>query len=218
MKLKYLRLHIFQILLRPISRYARARRMREFSDLMELCPAARVLDLGGRGDTWDTVACPLNITIFNLPGEIHRSEQTHHEMRYVEGDACDLDQFQQGEFDIVFSNSVIEHVGPDDRQKLFASEVHRVGKKFWIQTPSKWFPIEAHCGMPFWWFYPECLRRVFLRRWQKKLAPWTEMVENTRVLARRQFMRLFPQARIRTERLMGLPKSYVVYYLGSPRH
>ena len=122
--------------------------------------------------------------------------------------------YHDGEFEIVFSNSVIEHVGSDDRQRAFASEVRRVGRKFWVQTPSKWFPIEAHCGMPFWWFYPEYLRRAFLRRWRKKLPAWTEMIENTRVLTRRQLIDLFPEAKIKVERFAGLSKSYVVYYQG----
>ena len=154
------------------------------------------------------------VTILNLPGRIQPFERTHHTVSYLEGDACEVDGVRDGEFEIVFSNCVIEHVGSDDRQRAFASEVRRVGKKFWVQTPSKWFPIEAHCGMPFWWFYPETLRRAFQRGWRKKLPAWTEAVENTRVLTRRQLIDLFPEAKIKVERFAGLSKSYVVYCQG----
>jgi len=63
----------------------------------------------------------------------------------------DLQLNQDGEFDLVFSNSVIEHVGDFERMRQFVHEARRVAKSYWIQTPSKWFPIEPHCGMPFWW-------------------------------------------------------------------
>ncbi len=188
--------------------------MKEFLSLMSVRPGTTVLDLGGHPNSWDAVPYPLEITILNLPGRIQPVERTHHTVSYVEGDACEVDGVRDGEFEIVFSNSVIEHVGSDDRQRAFASEVRRVGRKFWVQTPSKWFPIEAHCGMPFWWFYPEYLRRAFLRGWRKKLPAWTEAIENTRVLTRRQLIDLFPEAKIKVERFAGLSKSYVVYYQG----
>jgi hypothetical protein len=52
------------------------------------------------------------------------------------------------EYDIAFSNSVIEHVGDWERQAAFASEIRRVGKNLWIQTPAKECPIEPHYLAP----------------------------------------------------------------------
>jgi len=119
----------------------------------------------------------------------------------------------------VFSNSVIEHVGPEDKQEQFAREVVRLGKSYWVQTPSPWFPIEAHSGLPFYWFYPEQLRAWLLRKSQKKLpAWWTEYIATTRVLSRRRVTQLFPNARIRVEFLFGLPKSYVAYFVKKGPH
>jgi hypothetical protein len=116
---------------------------------------------------------------------------------------------------VVFSNSVIEHVGPEIRQQSFAREVRRLGRAYWVQTPSKWFPVEAHCGMPLWWFYPEFVRRAIIRRWQEKLPGWTKMIAGTRVLSLRQMRRLFPEATIHVEYSFGLPKSYVAYSSGN---
>ena len=156
---------------------------------------------------------PLHITILNLPGETGQSQRKpdHHKTQFVEGDACAVSQFGDKEFDLVFSNSVIEHVGPEYRQDAFAAEVRRLGKAYWVQTPSKWFPIEAHCGMPLWWLYPQRLRLAFLRRWRRKLPGWTRMVSETRVLERRRLRHLFPGCRIHVERLLGWSKSYAAF-------
>jgi len=159
--LRYLRLELFSRLKRPFSARARKNRMRTFTRLMRITEGMSVLDLGGLPMIWESVASPLDITILNLdlPGTPERAADSHHKIRYVEGDACKVMGFADYQFDTVFSNSVIEHVGPAGRQADFAREVRRLGRSYWVQTPSKWFPIEAHCGMPFWWFYPAELRR-----------------------------------------------------------
>jgi len=102
-------------------------------------------------------------------------------------------------------------VGDPERQKAFAREAQRLGHRYWVQTPSKYFPIEAHNGMPGWWFYPAWLREYFLRGWRRKLPSWTEMVEGTRVLTKDWLGSLFPDGRIRTERFLRFPKSYIVH-------
>jgi hypothetical protein len=79
-----------------------------------------------------------------------------------------------------------------------------------VQTPSRYFPIEAHCGMPGWWAYPEWLREHFKAGWREKLPEWTRMIDGTRVLSRKRLMELFPGATVRTERLMAFAKSYIV--------
>jgi ubiquinone/menaquinone biosynthesis C-methylase UbiE len=144
---------------------------------------------------WDSVPVLLNLTILNLAGEAATNHSSHHKICYVEGDACRVEGFKERSFDMVFSNSVIEHVGPADKQADFAREVRRLGKSYWVQTPSMWFPIEAHCGMPFWWQYPATVRRYFIERWRKKLPAWTQMVEETTVLTKADLQRLFPEGK-----------------------
>jgi len=188
--------------------------MRDYVALMRIREGMSVLDLGGLPMIWDSVPYPLEITILNLPGAAENKTTSHHRIRYVEGDACKVVDFENGQFDTVFSNSVIEHVGPADKQAEFAREVRRLGKSYWVQTPSKWFPIEAHCGMPFWWLYPPRFRQYFIDRWRRKLPAWTKMVEETRVLTKTDLERLFPEATIHVERSFGLPKSYIAYFPG----
>jgi hypothetical protein len=214
-----LRIKIFYRLLPHFSALARRRRMENFMRMLDIKPGTRVLDLGGSTSIWENVPVPLDITILNLPGAIPSSELDSfdagtgiHKFHYIEGDACNVQCFPDRSFDLTFSNSVIEHVGPQEKQEAFAREAVRLGKSYWVQTPSAWFPIEAHTGMPFYWFYPEQVRAWLLRRSLKKLpAWWTEYIAETRVLSRRTMVELFPNARVHVEFFLGLPKSYIAY-------
>jgi len=189
--------------------------MEVFVRLMGLAPHTRILDLGGQPGPWQQVQFPLDITLLNLPGGFNTQVDVEpHRVRYLEGNACDVSEFDRGDFDLIYSNSVIEHVGPEDCQRAFASEVRRLGARYWVQTPSKWFPIEAHCGMPLWWFYPERVRKSSIERWRKSLPDWTEMVEGTRVLTLDHLRDLFPEASVYTEWMFGFPKSYAMYSVG----
>lgn len=190
----------------------RKRRMRAFIGLTHLREGMSVLDLGGQPMIWNSVPERLNLTIMNLPGVAVTQTPSHHSIRYVGGDACEQLACEDRTFDAVFSNSVIEHVGPANRQEAFAAQVRRVGKSYWVQTPAKWFPIEAHCGRPFWWLYPAWLRRRFIALWRQKLPEWTEMVEETTVLSRKQMQRLFPEATMLTERSLGIPRSCIACF------
>jgi hypothetical protein len=216
---KSVRIKVFYRLLPHVSAVARRRRMERLIRMLEIKPGIRVLDLGGSPVIWENVPVPLDITILNLPGGIPSFERDSfdertsiHTFHFVEGDACDVHQFPDRSFDLAFSNSVIEHVGPSEKQEAFACEVLRLGKSYWVQTPSAWFPIEAHTGMPFYWFYPVRLRAWLLGRSRRMLpAWWTEYIAETRVLSRRRMVELFPRARIHVEFFFGLPKSYIAY-------
>jgi len=188
--------------------------MRQFVALMGVREGMSILDLGGHPKIWDAVRVPLRITVLNLPGAIQAPPASHHRIRYLDGDACKVQAFRDREFDVVFSNSVIEHVGPHDKQAEFAREVRRLGRSYWVQTPSKWFPVEAHCGMPFWWFYPKALREYLINRWRRKLPAWTAMIEDTRVLTEAELRQLFPEASMLVETVIGIAKSYVAYFIG----
>ena len=211
-------LKAFYRLLPSVSTLFRRRRMSNLVHILKIQPGTRVLDLGGAPAIWEHVSAPLEITLLNLPGAVSRGEfeilqspdLRHHTFHVIEGDACKVQQFGNRSFDLVFSNSVIEHVGPAAKQAEFAHEVLRLGRSHWVQTPSKWFPIEAHSGMPFYWFYPKWLRAALLRSWRKRLpAWWADYIGTTRVLSRRRMVELFPESQTRTDYFFGLPKSYV---------
>lgn len=191
------------------SRRARARRMQWLLETIAPTPGLRVIDLGGVPRFWDACPVPLHLTILNLPGlNPPAAPPAHHRITLVDGDAC-ATGFADGAFDFAFSNSVIEHVGDAASRARMAAEIRRLAPRYWVQTPSAWFPVEAHTLMPGWWAYPDPVKRRFIARWRRSRPGWTEMIEGTTVLPRREVATLFPEARILTERRAGLPKSYV---------
>lgn len=192
---------------------ARVKRMREFANRMAIREGQRILDLGGTTEIWAHVEVPLDITVLNLPGiTIDRGGHGRHRFTFVEGDATNMPQYGDRSFDIVHSNSVIEHVGGPANERAFAREVRRIGCGYHIQTPSILFPLEAHTGVPFWWVLPKGVRRRIVARWKVMLPEWTEMIEGTVVIRKSTLRSYFPDSAIVTERLLGLPKSYTAWY------
>jgi hypothetical protein len=100
---------------------------------------------------------------------------------------------------------VIEHV-PRELQEPFAAEIRRVSKRYFVQTPNRWFLIEPHYQLPFFHFLPKRAQRALNRRftlgWQQK-GVWEEIT----LLSARDLKRLFPDAKIHRERVLGLTKS-----------
>jgi hypothetical protein len=94
-----------------------------------------------------------------------------------------------------------------ERQSAFAEEIRRVGRQYWIQTPDRRFPIESHTWLPVVGWIPRRallpLLRVTNVVWIKKTAPdWS-------LLGRSEMSRLFPDAAILEERVLGVPKSII---------
>ena len=127
-----------------------------------------------------------------------------------------MSQFGDNEFDVAFSNSVIEHVGGLRDQKRMAEEVMRIGKSYIVQTPNRHFPIEAHFHLPYFQYYPLKLRALLHSRfrlgWWDQAEDWfaaLEEVESIRLINRAEFGYLFPQAEIFEENMAFLTKSFV---------
>jgi SAM-dependent methyltransferase len=97
--------------------------------------------------------------------------------------------FADREFDIVFSNAVVEHTGSRASQAAFVREICRVGKQFFITTPNRWFPVEHHTGLPLLHYLPASWFRAALR--PTKYAYWAEE-QNLNILTMREFRGLFP--------------------------
>ena len=197
----------------------RAKRVRRFLELFKPDRDTRILDLGGLPHFW-TVPVEGQITLLNVkPMEDYQLAYMPPNMTAVVGDGTRLD-FKDQEFDIIFSNSVIEHLGNAENQRSFAREVQRVGKSYWVQTPAYEFPVEPHFFTPFIHWLPKRVQRLLLRNftlWGLLGRPSRVVVDMTlaelRLLRLREFRSLFPASEIWTERFLGLPKSYTAFKL-----
>jgi Methyltransferase domain len=189
----------------------RSQRMASFLDLVKPPKQARIVDLGGTSHMWQLFDHDFHITLVNLPGSFSPTDQLKG-FTFVEGDATDLSRiFKYTSFDVVFSNSVIEHVGDEQKQAAFATEVYRLANAYWIQTPSDRCPIEPHTGMPYYWRLPKGVRDRLLHSWEEKLPVWAEFIKETRVLSRQRMHQLFPDAKMYVERKFLFEKSYSAY-------
>ena len=181
----------------------------------------KILDIGGDIHYWkhlDWNYAPCKISLLNLyTNELSAEEQAHFES--IQGSALNL-PFQKGDFDLLFSNSVIEHVGSYENQVQFAKEVTRLSNKYIIQTPSLWFPLEPHSLIPFFQFIPHRLRAYLIMKFNINYFPKADtyaealnVSRSTIMLTKKQFKALFPEAEIQVERLFGIPKSYTAIKL-----
>jgi SAM-dependent methyltransferase len=152
-----------------VSLRSRRRKLRLFLDAMRPTAETTVLDVGvdevGFGAPGGESGCgthnffeelypwPERITALGLhEGAGFRA--AYPKVAYVRGDACAL-PFPDGAFDVVFSNAVVEHVGDEERQRTFVSEALRVGRRVFVTTPNRWFPVEVHTRLPLVHWLPE---------------------------------------------------------------
>lgn len=201
----------------------RRRRFAIFLDLLERVRAAkpagapiRVLDIGGVKGYWEGLHdlwghLPLDITIVNIGAEPAQDGR----YRIEGGDACALPH-ADGSYDVVHSNSVIEHVGGWAHMAAMAREVSRIAPHYFVQTPSFWFPFEPHYRTLFFHWWPETVRaRMLLRKargFHVRKATMHEAMEDVQsvaLLSAAQLHALFPDARIRRETVFGLTKSII---------
>ena len=200
------------------TRLRRARFALFLSLLHKLEGHAEILDIGGTQEFWNlmTDGDPGNVRVTLL--NIEHQPVTSAKFVSAAGDARSMPQFADNSFDIVFSNSVIEHVGSYDDQRRMAREVMRVGRRYFVQTPNKRFPLEPHFLFPFFQYLPSWVRAQMVHRfdvgWYKRIPDYAAAkaeVDSIQLLTRRKFLDLFPGASLHVERLAGVPKSFVAY-------
>ena len=203
----------------------RARRLAPLMDMIRDVHARKgnvsILDVGGRETYWHALPQEfltqhaVTITILNLPSDLDVTESGI--FRYAVGDACDLHDHADNSYDIVHSNSVIEHVGGWDRIKAFAAETRRLAPRLFIQTPYYWFPIEPHFIKFIHHWLPKPWRASIWMRCkmgQRGRASnideaMTKLDDEPYLLDMRMFRFLYPDCRIMRERFLFLTKSMV---------
>jgi len=188
------------------------------------CPL-KIIDVGGTPVLWDKASLfdrkPLTdlkveVTVTNI--KAFQAKYSH--VKCIVCDAKDMRQFKDKEFDIVFSNSLIEHVGKYQEQLMVANEIRRIGRLYFVQTPYVYFPIEPHFLFPFFQFMPRMLQVWLLTNFKlgrgkiKSKAKAIENIESVQLLNKKRLLALFPDSILYEEKFCGLTKSLIAYSRG----
>ena len=197
---------------RSIATTLRRRRWAEFQRRFPDIGSMRVIDLGGTVVHWErSPVRPKSVTVVNLLPQTSRTGW----ITAIQGDACDPPaEIRAMEFDIVYSNSLIEHVGGHARRDDLASVIHGLAPRHWVQTPNRYFPIEPHYLFPGLQFLPQAARAKLIRRWP--LSPSrpdkgqaVKDVLEIELLSQTEMRYHFPHSDLFKERVLGMTKSIV---------
>lgn len=208
---------------RSIGAKFRAQRLRKFEKLFfrNFNPekTIRILDIGGADYFWKGSQVPnvpgVSITLLNLQLE----KTTHPHIKALVGDATAMPEFEDKKFDLVFSNSVIEHLYTYENQAKMAAEIQRVGKRYFVQTPNRYFPVEAHYALPFAQYMPKRLLFFLLTKTRlSRMAKWKpqdarQYQDEIRLLNEKEMKALFPGSKMLKEKTMGMIKSLTAHNL-----
>ena len=199
----------------------RRERMERFARRFGIGETTTILDIGGVPATWTALFPAPRVTLLNLPTALHLAGRGG--LQWILADACQLPCADRS-FDIVFSNSVIEHLGTAERQRQFAREVERVGRGYFVQTPDRAFPLEQHLWTPFVHWLPKRIAKAMVEKftvWEWVVRPGgperrfylSHCLDDVRLLDARELAAMFPGAVIQRERWLGLPKSLIALKL-----
>jgi len=209
------------------SKNARKRRAAVFHSYFPIQDNTKVLDLGGHdGEYIMTMGInKKNIFVADFD-KTALDKAKNNGLNVVLLDESGRIPCTKNDYDIIFSNSVIEHVTVDkddmynyktnrefrkiawERQQLFATQIREKSDKYYVQTPYKYFLIESHSWLPvFIVMMPRrwqiAIIRAFNKFWPKQTSPdWN-------LLTFKEMKQLFPEARIIREKSFFLTKSLI---------
>jgi hypothetical protein len=195
----------------------RAKRWRVFGQQFPDIARMRVLDLGGTAVHWETSPLrPQSVVVVNLLTDVTDADW----ITPVQADACAVpDQVRRQDFDIVYSNSLIEHLGGHARRATFAEQVQSLAPRHWVQTPYRYFPIEPHWLFPGLQFMPPNLRAKAIQVWPlspakpRGRAALADVLE-VELLSVTEMGYYFEDSKILRERVAGLTKSLIAVKQG----
>lgn len=177
-----------------------------------------IIDLGGTEKYWligeDFIRRNrqrLSITVVNTEAEDIRDREL---FSFIQGSATAPDLGRGRHFDLVHSNSVIEHVGSWQEMQRFAENTRRLAPRYYVQTPNYWFPYEPHFRFPGFQYLPKAVRVRLIMRWSlgffrriESRAEADDIIFHHRLLSAREMRVLFPDAEVSCEKVFGLNKS-----------
>ena len=205
-----------------VSAYNRRRKWDLFLSEMRPTSTMRVLDVGYSAEEHSNTdnfiekhyPYPQQLTALGIdePAEFARR---YPKVKVVQYDGVDF-PFEDGAFDVCWSNAVVEHVGNRERQAKFLKEIARVAKRSFVTTPNRFFPIEVHTRTPFLHYLPDSIFHRYLHLIGKSWAAGDYM----ELLSLGDIRRLAAEAelgdvRIVKNRLLGFTLDFVMLFDGN---
>jgi Methyltransferase domain len=181
-----------------VSAWSRRRKLELFLGELQPTPETTVIDVGvtdtGFGeDAYGThnffealYPWPERITAVSTQ-YLDRFSAAFPQVRAVRADGRSL-PFADGEFDLGFSNAVLEHVGGERDQRQFVHELCRVAHRVFLATPNRWFPLDPHTLLPFAHWLPRAPRERVYRALRREQGLGVEL------LGPHHLLELFPNS------------------------
>jgi hypothetical protein len=182
----------------------------------------KVLDLGGTMRWWLRAPVrPRHVTVVNLDPD-EKAEASW--LTVITGDACYADKLVAGQrFDLVFSNSLIEHVGGHKARSALSHVVRSLAPRYLVQTPYRYFPVEPHWLFPGMQFLPVLAQWSIACRWPLgHTRSWRESqalneVISTELIGATEMRMYFPDGQLYWETFLGLRKSIIMIRIPAER-
>lgn len=205
---------LYSAIYKPFFRKFRTERLRRFCEVCGITENSRILDVGGGYYSfWVYSPIKPKVTILNPKASWLECDEPGFLTMLGDGRAL---PFEDKSFDVVVSNSVIEHLGEWKQQQILAEEIRRVGRTYWVQTPNRGFFMEPHFLAPLIHFLPKPYRKRLARYftvWGLTTRPTPqqvdEFVEEICLLNKPDVQKLFPDAEIISEKWCGMTKSII---------
>jgi len=205
-----------------LSNVSRKKKLELFNRLIIPTKNMKILDVGAEVNLTSTKEVQFidlypwknMITAINISSKhIMSIKSLYPEVEAIVGDACEL-PWPDKYFDIVYSNAVIEHLGNFEKQVKMASEIMRVGKRWFLTTPNRWYPFEFHMRLPFVSWLP---RKGYL--WAGRIVSYDHVRKKytfgikrneLRLMTARELKYCFPDSEIIKQRVTFMSETLIV--------
>ena len=178
----------------------------------------KILDVGGVYDYWQHIDVAslgdVRFVLLNLFPQDELPSSFSAEL----GDARELSRYADQEFDVVFSNSVLGHVGGFADQMRMAREIRRVGMRYLVQHSKSRLPHRLADPVPCFHFLPVrmqawCFRQCSVGTYRRVTDRDSslELASCIRNIRKSELSLLFPNSVVLCERYLGMTKSFMIH-------
>jgi hypothetical protein len=153
-----------------ISAFNRQRKFDLFTQLINPSQDTSILDVGFSDEEYSAsdnflekhYPYPQKITALGIDRSVKFAKR-YPQVKAVQYNGLTF-PFTDKEFQVGWSNAVLEHVGGYEKQLHFLRELKRTCQRVFLTTPNWYYPIEIHTRLPLLHFLPKSLFDKILRK------------------------------------------------------